>query len=140
MGIYTELNIGVGLTPSTPDSVIEALNYMLGNKEDVIEVPDHPLFQTEGWRYMLRSDSCYFAGRTDSSMVYDRATAVYSLNVRCNLKNYDGEISKFLDFIFPYVRTYGFIGYTRYEESDLPYLIWRDKDRMRLLDVCVEEG
>ena len=139
MGMYTELNIGVDLTPSTPDSVIEVLNYMLGNKEDMVEVPDHPLFQTERWRYMLGSDSCYFDGRTDSSMVRDAVTGVYALNVRCNLKNYDGEISKFLDFIFPYVRTYGFIGYTRYEEFELPYLIWRGEDKMRLLDVYTKD-
>lgn len=136
MGMYTELNIGVDLTPSTPDSVIEVLNYMLGNKEDMVEAPDHPLFQTEGWRYMLRSDSCYFAGRTDSSMVYDRATAVYSLNVRCNLENYDEEVCKFLDFICPYVITYGFIGYSRYEGHELPQLVWHNKKNgMHLLDV-----
>lgn len=140
MGMYTELNIGVDLAPSTPDSVIKVLNYMLGNEEVDVETPDHPLFQTERWRYMLGSDSYYFDGRTDSSMVRDAVTGVYALNVRCNLKNYDGEISKFLDFIFPYVITYGFIGYTRYEEFELPYLIWRGKDRMRLLDVYTKEG
>lgn len=140
MGMYTELNIGVDLAPSTPDSVIKVLNYMLSDEEVDVETPDHPLLQTERWRYMLGSDSCYFDGRTDSSMVRDAVTGVYALNVRCNLKNYDGEIFKFLDFIFPYVITYGFIGYTRYEESELPYLIWRDKDKMRLLDVRTEEG
>ena len=139
MGMYTELNIGVDLAPSTPDSVIKVLNYMLGDEEVDVETPNHPLFQTKRWRHMLRSDSCYFAGRTDSSMVYDRTTAVYSLNVRCNLKDYDEEISKFLDFIFPYVRTYGFIGYTRYEEFELPYLIWRGEDKMQLLDVYTKD-
>lgn len=137
--MYTELNIGVDLTPSMPDNVIKILDYMLGDEEVDVETPDHPLFQTERWRYMLRSDSCYFAGRADSSMVYDRTTAVYSLNVRCNLENYDEEISKFLDFIFPYVRTYGFIGYTRYEEFELPYLIWRGEDKMQLLDVYTKD-
>lgn len=140
MGMYTELNIGVDLAPSTPDNVIKILDYMLGDEEVDIDIPDHPLFQTEGWRYMLRSDSYYFDGRTDSSITYDVITKRYNLNVRCNLKNYDGEISKFLDFIFPYVRTYGFIGYTRYEEFELPYLIWRGEDRMRLLDVYTKDG
>jgi len=140
MGVYTELNIGVDLALSTPGNVIKILDYMLGDEEVDVEIPDHPLFQTERWRYMLRSDSSYFDGRTDSSMVRDAVTGVYALNVRCNLKNYDGEISKFLDFIFPYVRTYGFIGYTRYEEFELPYLIWRGNDGMRLLDVCTKDG
>ena len=140
MGMYTELNIGVDLAPSTPDNVIKILDYMLGDEEVDVDIPDHPLFQTEGWRYMLVSDSYYFDGRTDSSMVRGAVTGVYALNVRCNLKNYDGEISKFLDFIFPYVITYGFIGYTRYEEFELPYLIWRGKDRIRLLDVYTKDG
>lgn len=139
MGMYTELNIGVDLAPSTPDSAIKVLNYMLGDEEVDVETPDYPLFQTEGWRYMLGSDSCYFDGRTDSSMVRDSVTGVYALNVRCNLKNYDGEISKFLDFIFPYVRTYGFIGYARYEGFELPYLIWRGKDKMQLLNVYTKD-
>ena len=112
MGMYTELNIGVDLAPSTPDSVIKVLNYMLGDEEVDVDIPDHPLFQTEGWRYMLVSDSYYFDRITDPSITYDVLTKRYNLNVRCNLKNYDGEISKFLDFIFPYVITYGFIGYT----------------------------
>ena len=89
---------------------------------------------------MLMSDSYHFDGITDSSITYDVITKRYNLNVRCNLKNYDGEISKFLDFIFPYVITYGFIGYTRYEEFELPYLIWRGEDRIRLLDVYTKDG
>ena len=140
MGMYTELNIGVDLAPSTPDNVIKILDYMLGDEEVNVETPDHPLFQTEGWRYMLMSDSYHFDGITDSSITYDVITKRYNLNVRCNLKKYDGEISKFWDCIFPYVITYGFIGYTRYEEFELPYLIWRGEDRIRLLDVYTKDG
>ena len=86
MGMYTELNIGVDLAPSTPDNVIKILDYMLGDEEVDVETPDHPLFQTERWRYMLMSDSYYFDGRTDSSITYDVITKRYNLNVRCNLK------------------------------------------------------
>lgn len=139
MGMYTELNIGVDLAPSTPDNVIKILDYMLGDEEVDVDTPDHPLFQTEGWRYMLRSDSYYFAGRTDSSITRDAITKCYHLNVRCNLKNYDEEISKFLDFICPYLDGYGFIGYTRYEECELPYLIWHDESGIRLLNVYTRD-
>ena len=45
MGMYTELNIGVDLAPSTPDNVIKILDYMLGDEEVNVETPDHPLFR-----------------------------------------------------------------------------------------------
>ena len=111
MGMYTELNIGVNLHESTPDEVIKILNYMLegGNDDDEIEVTNHPLFSTDRWRWMLVSDSYYFDSRTDSSMTKDNISKRYELNVRCNLKNYDDEISLFLNFIQPYLDTHSFI-------------------------------
>lgn len=136
MGMYTELNIGVNLRTSTPDNIIKILDYMLGNNDDDnIELTDHSLFSTRRWRYMLRCDSYYFDGRTDSSMEYDDIIKGYQLNVRCNLKNYDDEISLFLDFIQPYLDTYGFLGYTRYEEYEYPTLIYNTEKGIKLLNV-----
>lgn len=125
MGMYTELNIGVNLQPDTPDNIINILNCMLGDIDDV-EVTDHPLFSTRRWKVMLCCDSYYFDGHTDSSMVRDNISGEYELNVRCNLKNYNNEIDEFLDFIRPYLRTEGFMGYMRYEECDDPTLLYND--------------
>ena len=136
MGMYTELNIGVNFSPFTPNNIIKILDYMLGNNGDNnIELTSHPLFSTERWRYMLRCDSYYFDGRTDSSMEYDDIGNNYQLNVRCNLKNYNNEISLFLDFIQPYLNTYGFLGYTRYEEHEDPTLIYNTRKGIKLLNV-----
>lgn len=136
MGMYTELNIGVNLKTSTPDNIIKILDYMLGNNDDDnIELTSHSLFSTGRWKYMLRCDSYYFDGRTDSSMEYDGIIKSYQLNVRCNLKNYDDEISLFLDFIQPYLDTYGFLGYTRYEEYEDPTLIYNTEEGIKLLNV-----
>ena len=125
MGMYTELNIGVSLRSDTPENIIDILKYMLGDI-DKAETTDHPLFSTQRWTCMLRCDSYYFDGRTDSSMERDDIDHKYKLNVRCNLKNYSGEIELFLDFIRPYLVTEGFLGYARYEEFDDPTLIYNN--------------
>lgn len=126
MGMYTELNIGVSLRSDTPENIINILEYMLGDIESQVETTPHPLFETDRWHYMLRCDSYYFDGRTDSSMEQDSIDHQFKLNVRCNLKNYDSEIEKFMDFIRPYLETRGFLGYKRYEEYDDPTLIYNN--------------
>lgn len=140
MGMYTELNIGVNLRSDTPKNIIDILNHMLLDDEEVYTT-GHPLFKTERWRYMLRCDSYYFDGRTDSSMQRDDIANEYELNVRCNLKNYDDEIDQFLDFIQPHLVTYGFLGYTRYEEYDDPTLIYNEQGKIVYKQVlCVSPG
>lgn len=129
MGMYTELNLGVALKEDVPSNVIDILKYMLSDSEtEPAELPDHPLFKATRWNFMLVSDSYYFDGQTDSSLTYDDISNQYYLNVRCNLKNYDHEIGKFMDFIQPYLDTLGFLGYTRYEEFNDPTLIYNSKN------------
>ena len=84
---------------------------------------------------MLVSDSYYFDSRTDSSMIMNTISKRYELNVRCNLKNYDYEISLFLNFIQPYLNTNGFIGYTRYEEHENPMLIYNTMEGIELISI-----
>lgn len=134
MGMYTELNIGVNLNKYTPERIINIIKYMLQDIEEV-EVTKHLLFSTDRWKYMLISDSYYFDGRTDSSIIKDNISKEYELNVRCNLKNYDNEIYLFLNFIQPYLSTDGFIGYTRYEEADDPTLIYNTFEGIKLVKI-----
>lgn len=133
MGMYTELNIAAEIRDA-PD-VIEILRYMLGDKKDVPDsLPSHELFQTERWHFMLRADSYYFDGKTDSKLVKDdlyKDKPMYFLNVRCNLKNYGNEIELFLDWLSPFIKTDGFLGYKRYEECDYPTLIFCDNGNIR---------
>lgn len=129
MGMYTELVCAFELKKDTPEKVIETLKYMLDYSDEDIKTPDHELFKTHRWEFMLRSDSYYFTGTTDSSMRKDDIADSYIVNVRCNLKNYDDEIEKFLDWIKPYIsKDYmeerEFIGYSRYEEAERPTLIY----------------
>lgn len=129
MGMYTELVMSAELKPDTPAEVIDALKTMLGEKDvDDSILPDHPLFATFRWDYMLQCSSYYFApGFSQSSLVHDEIAKCHYLTIRCSLKNYDSEIEKFLKWIRPYLHTYGdseFLGYYRYEESEHPTLIY----------------
>jgi hypothetical protein len=106
---------------------------MTGDKkklEDVVD--DHPLFHTHRWDYMLQSDSYYFTGATRSHLEICNLlkTPSYFLTIRCNLKNYDDEIGKFLSWIAPYIHTnedFEFLGYMRYETESEPTLIYYNK-------------
>ena len=125
MGMYTELNLGLALIKDVPDEIVDILKYMLNDRiELAMELPSHPLFETRRWKYMLRCDSYYFDARTDSSMGFDDIDKKYHLNVRSNLENYDNVFEEFLNFLEPYIDTFGFIGYMRYEEDEDPTLIY----------------
>lgn len=127
MGMYTELNIGVRIYPIS--TVVQKLNYMLGEDTEDVHI-EHSLFTDRTrWKYMLLSDSYYFDGKSDSKLFIDNLypdEPMYFLNVRCNLKNYNEEIEKFMDWLCPYIETEGFLGYKRYEEADDPTLIYKE--------------
>lgn len=130
MGMYTELNIAVEL--NLDENTRKILEFMVNDEGDIdFTIPDHPLFhlKTGRWRMMLGCDSFYFPHTADSSLINrvvwrDPDSSERILNVRCDLKDYEGEIDMFLDWIYPYAKTRGFIGYTRYEECDNPTLIY----------------
>ena len=127
MGMYTELNFNAALLQNTPDSVLSILGKMV-NGDDISPegLPDHELFKTSRWDFMLVCDSCYFDARTHSELCWDDVAKRHNLCIQCNLKNYDNEIDKFIDWVTPYLdKSYGeFLGYQRYEESDKPRLIF----------------
>ncbi|MCA1800256.1 MAG: hypothetical protein LC650_03090, partial [Actinobacteria bacterium] len=62
-------------------------------------------------------------GETSSSLNYDDIGGWF-LTIRCNLKDYDDEIEKFIDWITPYTDSTGFVGYKRYEQDEEPTLIY----------------
>ncbi len=117
MGMYTKLILfGVDLKPDTPPLVLSTLEKMVQGLptplEEPMELPEHGLFLTWRWRFMLCSHSTL-------STLEDR-----HLTVQCYIKNYESEIELFLDWIAPYVWEWGFAGYTQYEESNDPLLVY----------------
>jgi len=127
MGMYTELHFNCELPKDTPPSVLAVLRYMLREQgdRDVPTLPDHPLFQTSRWAVMLGCDSYYFSADTHSTLRFDECGDSYYLCIRTNLKNYDNEIEKFVDWISPYIDGFDgdFLGFSRYEQTETPELI-----------------
>ncbi|MEK5109904.1 hypothetical protein MHI57_24895 [Cytobacillus sp. FSL K6-0129] len=121
--MYTELVCALELDKNTPVVVINAIEFMTGQRDELDTVPDHELFKSARWRFMLRGDSYYFDGDSHSVIRFDQFGTWY-VTIRCNLKNYDDEIEKFVDWISLYSETSGFIGYTRYEEDEHPKLLY----------------
>lgn len=127
MGMYTELHFNAELKDDVPEDVMDTLRFMVGlESEPPLNTPDHPLFSTYRWDFMLECDSYYFPASTRSELVYAEPNDDYYLCIRCNLKNYDKEIQKFIDWITPYVDSAEgeCLGYYRYEECDQPTIIY----------------
>lgn len=137
--MYTEFHFNSELSKDTPSEVIIILRVMLQELSfDAIDfpLPDAPLFKTERWRTMLVCDSYYFDADTHSTLRFDdlncKKGKSYFLCIRCNLKNYDSEIEKFVDWIDPYLEdkdSGDFLGFSRYEESEDPVII-RKKEKI----------
>jgi len=128
MGMYTEFHFNSRLKRNVDKDIINILRYMLGEVSHIDVVPDHELFSTDRWKVMLISDSYYFDADTHSTLRFDDISETWYLCVRCNLKNYDSEIEKFVDWITPYLRqtTGSFLGFSRYEEFEQPSLIYHN--------------
>lgn len=135
MGMYTELNIGIELKRNTPHEIIDVIDYMIGNKETIENIPNHPLFDASRWTYLLRSSSYYFDARPVNHFKKDDITNTYFLTSVFNLKNYHSEIELFLDWISEYIDTDGFIGYKRYEEQNYPTLIINQQGAIIFKDI-----
>jgi len=129
MGMYTEFHFNAALKDNAPNSVIEILEFMLGDSAERPELPAHLLFQSDRWEWMLRCDSYYFDADTHSTLKYDEVSKQYYLCIRCNLKNYNDEIEKFILWIMPYLDKHpgDFLGFSRYEETEKPTLIFMER-------------
>lgn len=128
MGMYTELVMACEIKKSTPTYITVVLAGMCDGDDISPEIiPEHPLFKTERWSSMLTTDSAYFSGDTHSECTWDEFSEKYGLTIRCNLKNYGGEIEHFVDWLRPYIDAPDgeFLGYSRCEEDDHPTLIYK---------------
>jgi hypothetical protein len=121
MGQHTAFIMKCALKPTTPDEVIKILKFMTDEPEvDEYEgeVPNHPLFETDCWEYIL------LMGGGDlwdphSTLLYDTATNTYTLSIRTSVKDQEDQVCSFLHWIAPYSSTEGFLGYIHPEYSHL---------------------
>lgn len=127
MGMYTELIVGCTLEKSLPEVCAKALT-LVSNKK-VLDKADKETkeFIKEYDLYSICwSESAYFGAPPYCVFrgLKDNCGNHYSLSIRANLKNYKGEIEKFLNYIKPYVKwgsgTRELYAMTIYEEDKEP--------------------
>ena len=134
MGMYTEINICFDLIKNVSKDVVDILYYLInGVSVSFTELPEHDFFKCDRWNMIACCDSYYFDGSTNSKMIFDGISDTWKINIRANLKNYDNEIEKFLNWLKPYIETKGFIGYKRYEECEEPVLIYNDFEYNKII-------
>lgn len=127
MGMYTELIFGARLKEETPDQVINALKYMVG---DTKEKPENfPL--PEGRCDWLFQGGSYYFGVVDpvSKIWFDKIANAWIISTRSNIKNYEDEIETFLTWIKPHIESgsgeremYAIVIYEEQSEPDIYYL------------------
>lgn len=128
MGMYTEMCINVKIK-NDEHEIIKVLEKMLDVNSPVDDPnfawPDHALFSADRASWMLQSSSFYHIPFPTVELRRD-GNGVY-LTGRCDLKNYGSEIERFFNWINPHIDGYegDFIGYSRYEESQMPTLYFK---------------
>lgn len=131
MGMYTELYLSVALKKDVPKNVVEIIEHLFGERPtDPLDLPNHDFFKCSRWMMIGRCCSFYFTPMPTSRLYFDKGnTDQYYITTRSDLKNYDGEIGKFLDWVMPYIEAYegNHLGHHRYEEDDQPTLIFYPK-------------
>lgn len=129
MGMYTEIFFRVELQSSWAEDVRvkNAIAAIRGDTPSYLQradLPEHEFFDSHRWSMISTGSSYYFPFANHDVWEEDPNQKGIYWSFRANLKNYDGEISKFFDWIDPYI--YGnkgeFIGYELYEDADVPSL------------------
>ena len=129
MGMYTELIFGVVLKKDTPDQVIKALKYMIGETE---KPNDFPLPDGR-CEWLFQGGSYYFAiNDSVTKMWIDKIDKQWHISTRSNIKNYEGEIETFLEWIKPYIDggsgRRNFYAITIYEEASVPTIYYLEDE------------
>ena len=121
--MYTEIYINVDLKKDTPDDVIKVLKamcYMLPDQECSDVLADYP----DRWSCLFSNMSYYTPYTNCKFLEFDNISNQWSLLGKGDIKNYNNDIEKFFEWIMPWIdgSVGDFIGYQRYEESQLPTL------------------
>ena len=121
MGMYTEIFFRATLVKDVPDKVLAPIRAMLGQVEvDPDDLPDHELFECHRWDMLGMGSSYYFPTHARPILAKDEIRGAWSLLLHADIKNYDGDIEAFFDWIDPYVDAIPgeFIGYSLYEDVE----------------------
>ena len=125
MGMYTELVLKCTINSDAPQMVKDVLNHLFAGSRMPDVIPDHDFFKCSRWSLIGRGSSFYHHPKVVNSVPNFDFTDCFYIFSRSDIKNYDGEIAKFSDWITPYVDGCGdvCIGWSWYEEDEKPELI-----------------
>lgn len=123
MGMYTEINFRATLKKDTPEEVLGILEHIAKtfSVTQPTTLPDHEFFKCPRWN-RLSGASAYFPSIQRSALVRAHPSRTWEdteVAIHGNLKDYDGEIEKFFDWIDPYIDAPQgiYLGYSLYEEN-----------------------
>lgn len=118
--------VNVDLKEDTPIEVIKVLEAMC--KGDMLS--EYLVNKPRRWSYLFNNGSYYTPRTSCASITLDGIAGAYSLIGKGDIKNYEGEIEKFFEYIMPWVDAQEgeFIGYSRYEEELLPRLVLKTRE------------
>lgn len=122
MGMYTQIKVDCRLRDDAPAQVVEVLRFLANDKvrdDPGFALPDHEFFSCDRWRHILCMSSAYFDD--DVTAAFVEIDGQWRLLGCANLKNYDGEIGKFFNWLQPFVDADrgDVIGCHRYEEFEI---------------------
>lgn len=134
MGMYTELYMGVEFSKDTPSELIKWLNSNNEDDSDLDLLNKICPYELRDTRLSaLCGDSYYFDALSHFKFTYDLISRSYFLTFGCNIKNYSNEIAILLKILEPFITSDGHIGHIRYEEDDIPTLLFM-KDGLIITD------
>lgn len=127
MGMYTEFFYRAEIRKNAPDSVKYVLKFLCAEMQrQPRRLPEHEFFQCSRWADVAVMGSAYFISREP---IFRDVGHAYELAIHSNMKNYQGQIQKFVHWVDPYVQAIrgDFLGYSLYEESTEPNLFFHGK-------------
>lgn len=125
MGMYTELVLKCQIKEDAPTDVKSVIAHMFCGDDAPEKLPDHPFFGLTRWNFIGSCSSFYHHPEVvNSCPKFDYTNSQYIFS-RSDIKDYDGEIESFIDWLKPYVDAPEgqCIGWSWYEEEQQPTLI-----------------
>ena len=125
MGMYTELVLKCQIKVDAPVDVKAIIAHMFCGEKEPEKLPQHKFFSLPRWNFIGSCSSFYHHPEVINSCPNFDFTDTQYIFSRSDIKNYDGEIEQFIDWLKPYVDAEDgtCIGWTWYEEDLQPTLI-----------------
>lgn len=128
MGMYTEICLRIQLKDELDSNVVKVIHELV-NGDSLSKIPKHPFFETSRYKSLMLCSSFYHVPFATMQFRKEGSSGTWYLVGRADLKNYESEIEKFFDWIYPYCED-GMLGYSLYEEDVYPEIYTKLGDKL----------